>query len=144
LPGQRWCSIARSASSVSHRAAAVLLRKSREERMRQQHRITDPLAQRRYRHDYLGQPVKQVLAKALLADELLQVLMRGAHHAHVDRNLPAAADALDGAFLQKAQQLGLQRLRQVADFIEHQRAAVRRFDLAGRGLGGTGEGAPRS
>ena len=58
--------------------------------------------------------------------------MRGADDAHVDRNFLAAADALDDALLQEAQQLGLQRMRQVADLVEHQRAAVGRLDLARR------------
>jgi len=39
-----------------------------------------------------------------------------ADHAHVDRVLLPPAQPLDGARLEEAQQLGLQRLRQVADF----------------------------
>ena len=44
----------------------------------------------------------------------------------------APADALDHALLQEAQQLGLQRDRQIADLVEQQRAAVRGLDLAER------------
>ena len=62
----------------------------------------------------------------LLGDERLQVLVGGAHDAHVDRNFLAPADALDDAVLQEAQQLGLQRQRHVADLVEEQRAAARR------------------
>jgi hypothetical protein len=67
--------------------------------------------------------------------------VRGADDAHIDRDLLTPADALDGALLQEAQQLGLQRKRQVADFVEHQGAAAGGLDLAERLLGGTGEGA---
>ena len=43
----------------------------------------------------------------------------------------AAAEAFDFAFLQHAQQLGLQRQRHLGDFVEQQRAALRLFELAG-------------
>jgi hypothetical protein len=41
-----------------------------------------------------------------------------------------AADALDLALLQHAQDLGLRRERHVADFVEEDRAAVAEFELA--------------
>ena len=65
--------------------------------------------------------------------------MGRADDAHVDRNLLAPADALDHALLQEAQQLRLQRHRQVADLVQEQRAAVRGLDLAERLLGRAGE-----
>ena len=65
--------------------------------------------------------------------------MGRADDAHVDRDLLAAADALDHALLQEAQQLGLQRHRQVADLVEEERAAVGRLDLAQGLLGRAGE-----
>ncbi len=52
----------------------------------------------------------------------------------------AAADRLDFAFLQGAQQLHLRRQRQFADLVEEQRAAVGLDELAGVLLGGAGEG----
>src|SRR3546814_9307985 len=51
------------------------------------------------------------------------------------------ADPFDRAFLQKSQQLDLQRQGDVADFVEKQRAAVREFDLALGRLDRAGEGA---
>ena len=68
--------------------------------------------------------------KLLLGDQRLQVLVGRADDAHVDRDLLAAADALDHAVLQEAQQLRLQRQRHVADLVEEQRAAVGDLDLA--------------
>jgi hypothetical protein len=64
----------------------------------------------------------------------------GGDDPHVDLDCPAAADALELAFLQNAQQLGLERARDVADFVEEEGAAVRlleaplaRLDCAGEG-----------
>src|SRR5258706_5332756 len=51
--------------------------------------------------------------------------MSRGQHAHVDRDGLAAADRLDLLLLDDAQELGLQRERQLADLVEEQRAAVR-------------------
>ena len=53
----------------------------------------------------------------------------------------AAAEAFDFAFLQHAQQLGLQRQRHLGDFVEQQRAALRLLELAGVRIDRAGEGA---
>ena len=50
-----------------------------------------------------------------------------------------AADALEGAGLQHAQDLGLGRGRHVADFIQEERAAVALLELADALRGGAGE-----
>ena len=52
-----------------------------------------------------------------------------------------AAEALEAALLQHAQQLGLPHRRHVGDFVEEQRAAVGELDAPGLGAGGAGEGA---
>ena len=49
------------------------------------------------------------------------------------------ADALHLAVLERAQQLGLHRQRQLADLVEEQRAAVRRLEHAGLRFDGAGE-----
>ena len=51
----------------------------------------------------------------------------------------AAADALDHALLEEAQQLDLERQRDVADLVEEQSAALGQLDLAGVGLDRAGE-----
>ena len=109
-----------------HRAAALLGGELAHERMREQRRIALAVAQRRDLDDDLGQPIVEVLAEAARRDLVLQVLVRRADDAHVDRNLLPAADPLDDALLQEAQQLDLQRERQVADLVQEQRAAVAR------------------
>ena len=65
--------------------------------------------------------------------------MRSADNAYIDRHFVPSADPLDYSLLQKAQQLSLQRQRQIADLIEHQRAAVRGLDFAYRLSRRTGE-----
>ena len=50
-----------------------------------------------------------------------------------------AADALELALLQHAQQLGLHRRRDVADLVEEQRAAVGELEAAELALDGAGE-----
>ena len=53
-----------------------------------------------------------------------EVPVRGGDHPHVDAARGAVADAADLAVLEHAQQLGLQRARQLADLVEEQRAAA--------------------
>ena len=99
------------------------------------------MAQRRDLDDDFSQAVVQVFTESLLGDEHLQVLVGGTHHPHVYRNLLPATNPLDLALLQKTQQFGLQRVRQIADFVQHQGAAVGGLDLADGGFCGAGEGA---
>ena len=53
----------------------------------------------------------------------------------------AAAQARELAILQHLQQLGLQRRRHLADFVQQDRALVAQLELAGLGLVGAGESA---
>src|SRR4051812_47075915 len=89
-------------------------------------------------HDF-RQSVVKVLAELPNLDHPFEVLMRGADYAYVDRDLLPPAEALDGAILQEAQDLRLQRSRQVTDFVEEERAAVGELDLAKRLLRRAGE-----
>ena len=52
-----------------------------------------------------------------------------------------AADTFEAPFLERAQDLGLQRERQIADFVEEERPAVRHLELAGLARHGAGESA---
>jgi hypothetical protein len=68
--------------------------------------VLRPLAQRRQldRHDV--EPVEQVLAELALGDRRLEVAVAGGDDAHVDRLAHAAADALERALLEHAEELG--------------------------------------
>src|SRR5579862_7454493 len=71
--------------------------------------------------------IVEVLAKALLAHELLEVLVGRRDNTRVDLDSIGATDALEGFLLQKSEQLDLQRERQIANLVEEDRAAIRRF-----------------
>ena len=74
-------------------------------------------------------------------DFLAQLAVGGADQRNVDLDVARAAQRRHAAFLQHAQQAGLQVERHVADFIEEQGAAVRLLDLAGGPfLAGAGKG----
>ena len=83
--------------------------------------------------------VHQVFAEVAGRDHFGQVAVRGADDAHVDGERFVFADAADFAAFQHAQQLGLHRLGQLADFVEKDRAAVGDFEQADAMLVGPGE-----
>jgi len=76
------------------------------------------------------EPVIQVFAKTAGGDLGFEVPVRGGHHPHVDGDRLAAAHRIDLAPLQHAQQLDLHVQRQVADFVEKDRAAVGQLEAA--------------
>ena len=74
-----------------------------------------------------------------VGDHFVQIAMRGANDAHIDVDRLVLADAANLAALQHAQQLGLHRFGQLADFVEKDRAAVGDFEQADAMLVGAGE-----
>ena len=76
------------------------------------------------------QPVVEVSPKRAVRDGLLEVAIRGRDHSNVDLDAAARADALDDLVLQDAEELGLQRRRQLADLVEKHRAAVGHLEPA--------------
>jgi hypothetical protein len=83
--------------------------------------------------------MEQVGAEPAVAHRDFQIDVRRGNDPHVDRNRFASAEPLDLAFLQKAQQARLALERQVADFVEQQRAAVGGFDATDLALIRAGE-----
>ena len=77
-----------------------------------------------------GEPVVQILAEFAFGDPLFQVGIGRGNHADVDPLRPRLADRHDLALLEKPKQLRLDVERQVADFVEEQRAAGRRSHQA--------------
>src|SRR6202007_1259583 len=63
-----------------------------------------------------------------LADRPLEVAVGGGDDAHVDPDVRRAADALEGALLEEAQQLDLQCRGDLADLVEEDGAAVGRLE----------------
>ena len=83
----------------------------------------------------------EVLAERAFAHALLEVLVRGRDHAHVGLDLLMAADAVEGAVGEHAQQARLQLGRHVADLVEEERAAFGLLEAAAALLLRAGEGA---
>ncbi len=71
---------------------------------------------------------EQVFAEASVTHKLRQVFVGRGDQAHVCRNFRRTAYAHEAAFLQSAQQDALRFKRQLGDFIEEKRAAVRQFE----------------
>ena len=110
-----------------------------QEVLDQQRNVFAPLAQRRQGDRDHVDAVIEVLAECTARHRLLQVAVGGENQAHVHLDRFVAADALELAFLQHTQQLGLECRRDLADLVQEQRAAVRQLEAALAFLGGAGE-----
>ncbi|MCY1355441.1 hypothetical protein D9M69_418610 [compost metagenome] len=128
--------VGRQAQAAQPQARAVEF----EEMPGQHQHVATALAQRRDVHGVDRQPVVEVGAKAPGAHLFPQPPVGRGDHPHVDVARLVGAQALDLAVLQSAQQLGLDRQRQLADLVEEQRAAVGRLETPWPRLPGAGEG----
>ena len=97
------------------------------------------VAQRRRKNRKHFEAVKEVAAEFLFRDHFGQIAIGGGDEAHVDGDGPRAAQALDLALLQSAQQLRLQVERQLAHLVEEERALVRQLQAADFARDGAGE-----
>ena len=89
-------------------ALAHLRRVLHDEVADQRGDVFRPLAQRRHADRENVEPVEQVGAEPTLVDRAVQVLVRRREHADIHGDRPGAADPLDLALLQHAQQLDLE------------------------------------
>jgi hypothetical protein len=110
--------------------AAQLLRAFLQEMLGQQRNVVAPLAQRRQAQADHVEAVEQVFAEQALLDPAFQVLVGGGDHPHIGLDRLVAADAVEVAVGQHAQQARLQFGRHVADFVEEQRAALGLLEAA--------------
>ncbi len=98
---------------------------------RQQQHIVAAVAQGRQVDLHDVQPVEQILAELAAGNGLREVAVGRGDETDVDAQFLRAADAGERAVFEKAQQLGLERLAHVGDFVEENRAAVGFLDAAG-------------
>ena len=112
-----------------------------DEEVHQRQDVLAALAQRRQENRDNRQPVVKVLAEAAVAHRALQVPIGRRNHAHIHLLVADPAHAPDHLVFQHAQQLGLQEQRQLTDFVQEQRAAVRYFEQTFLHRLGVGEGA---
>src|SRR6185437_959728 len=111
-------------------AGVELAAEAVDEVSREQDRVARALGKRRDFHHDLGQPIVEVVAETAARNHRVQVLVSGADDTRVDRDRLASADPLDHALLEEAQQLDLERQRDVAYFVEEEGAALGKLDLA--------------
>jgi hypothetical protein len=97
------------------------------------------IAQRRNGEPDDIEAVEEVEPEPPVRDFVAQVAVRGSHDANVDAARKVLADAPQLPFLDDTQQLGLCTRRQLADFVEHQSAAVRLLEHAGALVNGSGK-----
>src|SRR4029453_1575892 len=83
--------------------------------------------------------VEEILAESPVPHRLLEIDVRGDNEPEVRANRLGPPDALDLAFLNRAQQLGLQVEPEIADFVEEERAARGELELSELLLQGAGE-----
>ena len=108
----------------------VLLVEIGQDGFGQRRHVVETLAQRRQVDGEDVQPIVQVLAELALGGHGLQVLIGGGDQPDVHLGFTGGAQPPDLAILQHAQQLGLERERHVADFVQQQRAAVGQFETS--------------
>ena len=128
-------------SSKAAERLAVVLGVLVQEVGGQQRDILAPVAQRRQAQFDGVQAEEQILAEAAFGHLRRQVGIGGREDAHVHAARLGRADALEFAGLERAQQLRLQPLRNVGDFVQEERAAVGHFEAAHAVHLGVGEGA---
>ena len=90
-----------------------------------------PLAQRRHVNPNHVEPEAQVGPEPPGRDLLFEAAVGRGDDPHVDAARQVLADAPHLAVLQHAQQLGLRARRQLPDFVEEQRAAIRLLEQPG-------------
>src|SRR5579883_21578 len=103
--------------------------------------VARPLAQRRQAKVHDVEAEIEILAEAALAHLLFEVAVRGGEEADVHLDGMRAADAVDLALLDGAQQLRLEARVHLADLVEQQGPAVGLLELADAARDGAGEGA---
>ena len=88
----------------------------------QDRQILGPLAQRRDAQCHGVDAVQEVVTKAALVHEFLDVLVRGSDNTDVGLKCARAADGAVLATIQEAQQTHLHRTRHLAELIQKERA----------------------
>ena len=109
----------------------------------QQRQVLGMLHQRRGADQKNRQPVVEIGAKGARLGVLRQRPVGGCHNPHIHLDRLVVPHALQLAAFHKAQQLGLQRQRHLANLIQKQRPPVGRLDPPHPSMHRAGEGTPR-
>src|SRR5450759_4402246 len=109
----------------------VMRHKPLHEIVNQVRYVTGAFAKRWDRNvDYVD-PVEQVLSEGTRLNFPLQAPICGAHHTRFGAPFFVSPNANLGPILPQAEQLGLERERQLGDLIQKQRSMLRKLDQAG-------------
>ena len=103
--------------------------------------LLGPLPERRDHDLDHVEAIVEILAETTAGHRLLEVLIGGREHPHVDLHGGPSSDARELAVLEDVEKLALQRGVEVTDLVEKDRPAVRRLELADLELMRAGEGA---
>ena len=103
--------------------------------------VFTPLAQRRHLDGQYIDAVEKIFAEIAVSDLFGEVAVGGADDAGIDFDRLGAADGIEGAVLECAEQFGLGFEWHFADFVEEQGAAVGHLHLAEMAFGRAGKGA---
>ena len=99
-----------------------------QEMVREKRHVPRPLAERRQHDRDHVDAVEEVVAELALPDELRGVAVGRGHETDVHVDELGPADATDLPLLKRPEELGLERLGQLADLVEEERAPVRDLD----------------
>ena len=142
LPGQGWLQQRRARLvGEMEMQPAILLAQFLHHALGDGDDVAAALAERRKIDDDGVEAVEQVAAELAARRTLLDRGIGGGDDLDVDRPVARAADGADHAVLERLQELCLLEQRQLADFVEEQRAAVGRLEQADLLLARAGEGA---
>ncbi len=111
-----------------------------EEMCKQERDIISPPAQRRNGKRQDIEPVIKILPERAFGHRPAQVFLGRSYDPDIDRDLLVRAQPHDRAFLQDAKQARLHIKRHALDFIEEQRTAVGKLELAQSRLDRSREG----
>ena len=108
--------------------------------MLHQHRnVLAAFAQGRELEAHHVEAMEEVFAELALTNHRFQIAVGGGDDAHIHGNHLRPADPLEGLLLEHAQEFHLRVGRQVADFVEEERALVRLLEAADAPLVSAGE-----
>lgn len=122
-----------------HAGAVVGLRRDLEKVFGERGDVFAPAAERRQIQGQDVEAIVEVGPKLAFVAQGFEIAVGRGDDAHIDLEDFVAADALDFALLQDAEQLGLHGGGHIADFIEEERAATRALKFAAALFGGARE-----
>ena len=116
---------------------AITLGKALQKMASQQRDIFPPLTQRRNFNRHHVQAIVEILAKTSGIHLCGKIAMSRRNQPDINRDGLVAADTLNFALLNRTQQTNLHHRRDIANFIEKQRAAIGNFKTTTMGINRT-------